>query len=229
MSSACWMRSLVMTSPLEFFVSSLNQTFGWALLSARSQTLSSTAERTPREDPEPGRLFGKWCIRDDIGKVGGCVPLDISNAEIPNDVVKGGLRLPTSDVAKALFESVFKCQARKFGQDRALFVLRNSIKACPQNIHHYSRMGHSDFGLFVKSDGSRGMKRDGIPNNLHLLRRNASDALRDKSIASRTRTVSGTLIPAITIPYLSRFHIVRGRRLAFCSAAQFVLHKKRCR
>src|SRR5271163_3250304 len=62
-----------------------------------------------------GRLFGKWRIRDDIGKVGGCVPLDVSNAEIPNDVVKGGLRLPTSDVAKALFESVFKCQARKFG------------------------------------------------------------------------------------------------------------------
>jgi hypothetical protein len=60
-------------------------------------------------------LFGKWCIRDDIGKVGGCVPLDISNAEIPSDVVKGGLRLPTSDVAKALFKSVFKCQARKFG------------------------------------------------------------------------------------------------------------------
>jgi hypothetical protein len=60
--------------------------------------------------PEPGRLFGKWCIRDDIGKVGGCVSLDISNAEIPNDVIKGGLRLPTSDVAKALFKSVFKCR-----------------------------------------------------------------------------------------------------------------------
>src|SRR5882762_487012 len=54
-----------------------------------------------------GRLFGKWCIRDDIGKVGGCVPLDISNAEIPNDVVKGGRRLPPNDVAKAIFESVF--------------------------------------------------------------------------------------------------------------------------
>src|SRR5580698_2218359 len=32
------------------------------------------------------------------------------------------------------------------------------------------------------------------------LKRNGSDALRDKSIASRTRTVSGTLIPAKTIP-----------------------------
>jgi hypothetical protein len=32
----------------------------------------------------------------------GCAPLDISNAEIPNDVVKGGLRLPTSDVAVGL-------------------------------------------------------------------------------------------------------------------------------
>src|ERR1700726_2648373 len=134
MSSACWMGSLVMTSP----------------------------------------LFGKWCTRDDIGTGGGCVPLDISNAEIPNDVVKGGLRLPTSDVAKALFESVLKCQARKFRKDRALFVLRNSIKACPQNIRRYSRMGHSHFGLFVKSDRSCGMNRDGIPNNLHLLRRDAS-------------------------------------------------------
>src|ERR1700723_2379617 len=93
-----------------------------------------------------GRLFGKWCIRDDIGKVGGCVPLDISNAEIPNDVVNGGLRLPTSDVAKPLFESVLKCQARKFGYDRAFFVVRNSIKACPQNIRLYSRMAHSTSG-----------------------------------------------------------------------------------
>jgi hypothetical protein len=61
-------------------------------------------------------LFGKWCIRDDIGKVGGCVPFDIANAEIPNDVLKGGRRLPPNDVAKAIFESVFKCQARKFGR-----------------------------------------------------------------------------------------------------------------
>src|ERR1700722_15869766 len=120
------------------------------------------------------RLFGKWCIRDDIGKVGGYVPLDISNAEIPNDVVEGGLRLPTSDVATVLFESVFQCQARKFGRDRALFVLRNSIKACPQNIRRYSRMGHSHFGPFVKSDRSCGGKRDGIPNNFHLLRRDAT-------------------------------------------------------
>jgi hypothetical protein len=44
--------------------------------------------------------FGKWYIRDDIGKVGGCVPVDMSNAEIPNDVVKGGRRLPPNDVAK---------------------------------------------------------------------------------------------------------------------------------
>src|SRR5271163_2789619 len=75
----------------------------------------SRADARAQFDDWGGSLFGKWCIRDDIGKVGGCVPLDISNAEIPNDVVKGGLRLPTSDVAKALFESVFKCQARKFG------------------------------------------------------------------------------------------------------------------
>src|SRR5260370_13421280 len=55
-----------------------------------------------------GRLFGKWCIRDDIGKVGGCVPLDISNAEIPNDVVKGGRRLPPNDVAKAIFDNIVR-------------------------------------------------------------------------------------------------------------------------
>src|SRR5580692_7367246 len=151
MLSACWMRSLVMTSP----------------------------------------LFGKWCIRDDIGKVGGCVSLDISNAEIANDVVEGGLRLPTSDVAKALFESVFKCQTRKFGEDRALFVLGNLIKACPQNIRRYSRMGHSHFGLFVKSDRSCGMKRDGIPNNLHLLRRDAAP------LQKRTRRVGAIHLKAI--------------------------------
>src|ERR1700676_3798422 len=52
------------------------------------------------------------------------------------------------------------------------------------------------------------------------LKRNGSDALRDKSIASRTRTVSGTLIPAKTIPHLLSFHLVRGRRLAL-SAVQF--------
>src|SRR5580698_2684829 len=47
------------------------------------------------------------------------------------------------------------------------------------------------------------------------LKRNGSDALRDKSIASRTRTVSGTLIPANTIPYLPGFFIwsVVGDRL----------------
>jgi hypothetical protein len=36
------------------------------------------------------------------------------------------------------------------------------------------------------------------------LKRKGSDALRDKSIASRTRTVSGTLIPAKTISHSSR-------------------------
>src|SRR5712672_833106 len=47
MSSACWMRSLVMTSPLVFFVSSLNQTFGWALLSARA--VSNSCEHLQKE------------------------------------------------------------------------------------------------------------------------------------------------------------------------------------
>ncbi len=53
-------------------------------------------------------LFGKWCVRDEIGKVGVRVALYIPDAEIPNDVVKGGRRLLTNDVAKALFESVFE-------------------------------------------------------------------------------------------------------------------------
>src|SRR6202035_2992817 len=102
-------------------------------LVVRVVSFFSRADTCAQFDDREVVLFGKWCIRDDIGKVGGCVPLDISNTEIPSDVVKGGLRLPTSDVAKALFKSVFKCQARKFGQDRALFVPRNSIKTCPQN------------------------------------------------------------------------------------------------
>src|SRR5277367_5066926 len=44
-----------------------------------------------------------------------------------------------------------------------------------------------------------------MPNSqerITWLKRNGSDALRDKSIASRTRTVSGTLIPAKTISRL---------------------------
>src|SRR6202043_4108372 len=67
------------------------------------------------------------------------------------------------------------------------------------------------------------LSENNTPNSqerITWLKRNGSDALRDKSIASRTRTVSGTLIPAKTIPYLSRFHIVRRRLLAY-SAVQF--------
>src|SRR5467141_4550048 len=46
MSSACWMRSLVMTSPLEFFVSSSNQTFGWSV-----RAVSNSCEHLQKEHP----------------------------------------------------------------------------------------------------------------------------------------------------------------------------------
>src|ERR1700730_14959423 len=77
-------------------------------LVVRGVSFFSRADTAAAFDDREVVLFGKCCIRDDIGKVGGCVPLDISNAEIPNDVVKGGRRLPPNDVAKALFKSVFK-------------------------------------------------------------------------------------------------------------------------
>src|ERR1700722_12484600 len=67
----------------------------------------SDCQMFPGTDRE-GRLFGKWCIRDDIGKVGVRILLDIPNTEIPVNVFKGGRRLLANDVAKALFESVFK-------------------------------------------------------------------------------------------------------------------------
>src|ERR1700730_16529352 len=54
------------------------------------------------------------------------------------------------------------------------------------------------------------------------LKRNGSDALRDKSIASRTRTVSGTLIPAKTIPYLPRSMLLWGR---FCRGSCALVFK----
>jgi hypothetical protein len=84
------------------------------------------------------RLFGKWCVCDQIGEVRRREPLDVPDAEIPKDVVDGGRRLPPNDVAKALLELVLKCQPREFNQDRALFILRDSIKTGAENVHCYS-------------------------------------------------------------------------------------------
>src|SRR5277367_2095137 len=58
------------------------------------------------------------------------------------------------------------------------------------------------------------------------LKRNGSDALRDKSIASRTRTVSGTLIPAKTISCLPRSAIAGyqlAERIEFTHLLAFLL------
>src|SRR6202163_2686401 len=51
-------------------------------------------------------------------------------------------------------------------------------------------MGYSDFGLFVKSDGPCGMKSDGIPHNLRLLRRDTT------TLQKRARRVSAIHLKA---------------------------------
>src|SRR5271156_5517871 len=81
------------------------------------------------------RLFGKWCIRHEVGKIRRREPLDITSAEISENVVYGGHRLLANDVAQAPFELGLECQARKFTQDRALFVLRDSIEAHSENVY----------------------------------------------------------------------------------------------
>ncbi|MFZ0293146.1 MAG: transposase [Candidatus Sulfotelmatobacter sp.] len=47
----------------------------------------------------------------------------------------GGHRLLANDVAEAPFELGLECQARKFTQDRTLFVLRDSIEAHSENVY----------------------------------------------------------------------------------------------
>src|SRR5277367_7078297 len=62
-----------------------------------------------------GRLFGKWCSGDKICEIWRCEPLNVSNAEIPKNVVNRRHRFLTNDVAKASFKSVLECQPRKCG------------------------------------------------------------------------------------------------------------------
>src|SRR5271154_2877487 len=55
--------------------------------------------------------------------------------------------------------------ARRGNSARIASCLSCGIRSrpAPRNIRRYSRMGHSHFGFFVKSDRSCGMKRDSIP------------------------------------------------------------------
>lgn len=84
------------------------------------------------------RLFGKWCVCEEVGEAWSREPLDVPAAEIPKDVVKAGRRLPTNDVVKARLELVLKCQPRELSQDRALFVLRDSIETDADDVHRDS-------------------------------------------------------------------------------------------
>ena len=65
-------------------------------------------------------------------------------------------------------------QPRKLREDRALFVQRNLIKTKPDRVHGDSRMGHCDLRLFVKGDGTSGVKGDRIPDDLRLLCRDTA-------------------------------------------------------
>src|SRR5277367_1208103 len=68
-----------------------------------------------RIGPAEGRLFGKWCSGDKVCEIWRCEPLNVSNAEIPKNVVNCRHRFLTNDIAKASFKSVLECQPRKCG------------------------------------------------------------------------------------------------------------------
>src|SRR5580698_3591049 len=91
----------------------------------------------------PGRgtrrqLLGKWRICHEVRKIRRREPLDVTNAEISENVVYGGHRLLANDVAEAPFELGLECQARKFTQDRTLFVLRDSSEAHSEHVYRDS-------------------------------------------------------------------------------------------
>jgi hypothetical protein len=84
----------------------------------------------------PGkRLFGKWCVREEVGEVGRREPLDVPDAEITKNIVKAGRRLLANEAAKALFELVLKCQSRELSQHCTLLILRNSIKPYADDVY----------------------------------------------------------------------------------------------
>jgi hypothetical protein len=52
--------------------------------------------------------------------------------------------------------------------NRALSVLRDSIKTNAKDVHRYSRMSRYDLSLFVKNKARGCLESDGIQHNLHL-------------------------------------------------------------
>src|SRR5271154_671944 len=117
------------------------------------------------------QLFGKRSVFYQVGEIRRRKPFDIPCAEIPQDVVETGCRLSADDAAKAGLELVLQSQSGKLGQNGILFVLGDPINSSPEDIHCDSRMGHCDFGLFMEGYRSRRVKRDRIPDELYLVRR----------------------------------------------------------
>jgi hypothetical protein len=52
---------------------------------------------------------------DEVREIWRCEPVNVSNAEIPKNIVNRRHRFLTNDIAKASFKSVLKCQPRKCG------------------------------------------------------------------------------------------------------------------
>ena len=73
------------------------------------------------------RLVGKRCICDEVGKIRYRETLDVTNAEISQNVVNRGHRLLTNDAAKASLELILKRQPGKLRQNSTLLILRDSI------------------------------------------------------------------------------------------------------
>ena len=84
------------------------------------------------------KLLGEWRSCDEVCEIWRCEPLNLSNAEVPKNVVNRRHRFLTNDFAKATFKSILECQPRKCGQDRLLFILRDAIKTGAKYIHRDS-------------------------------------------------------------------------------------------
>lgn len=74
----------------------------------------SGADRCAQFDDREVIYSENGAVATTSAKLGDVYPSTYRTPKSRTMFVKGGLRLPASHVAKALFECVFKCQARKF-------------------------------------------------------------------------------------------------------------------
>src|SRR5271170_2146155 len=123
--------------------------------------------------------FSEWSVLDEVDGRRRCEALDIADSDVAKAVVVRAPRLPTNDAAEALKELLLHGQPRKFAKNRLQSLLGDQIQPAPHHVHEDSGMCRRDLGLLVNSNGVSRVKRNGVPDQLDLLRRDA--ALRQES------------------------------------------------